>query len=129
VYLTLMMLVNAVLVYFYITALENEKGMIIWYISGTESSYMCATVQCLSLINSCWSWCVCWCSDRVGWICVIVFLQSLWALVNFACSFTFGTVLIICSDHLLTVMISLSALVYSLHSSEERKSLHSKLLS
>ncbi len=28
-YLTLMILINAVLVYFYITALENEKGMII----------------------------------------------------------------------------------------------------
>uniref|UniRef100_A0A8C1P242 Ig-like domain-containing protein n=1 Tax=Cyprinus carpio TaxID=7962 RepID=A0A8C1P242_CYPCA len=56
VYLTLMMLINAVLFYFYITALENEK-------------------------------------DRVGWACVIVFLQSLWALVNFAWSFqSFGTV-------------------------------------
>ncbi|XP_042589466.1 polymeric immunoglobulin receptor-like isoform X1 [Cyprinus carpio] len=52
VWLTLMMLINAVLVYFYITALENEK-------------------------------------DRVGWTCVIVFLQSLWALVNFTGSFTF----------------------------------------
>ncbi len=29
VYLTVMILMNAVLVYFYITALENEKGMII----------------------------------------------------------------------------------------------------
>ncbi|XP_067236027.1 uncharacterized protein [Chanodichthys erythropterus] len=46
VYLTLMLLVNAVLVYFYIISLENEK-------------------------------------DRVGWICVIVFLQLLWAVVNF----------------------------------------------
>ncbi|XP_052409962.1 uncharacterized protein LOC127956210 [Carassius gibelio] len=50
VWLTVMMLINAVLVYFYITALENEK-------------------------------------DRVGWVCVIVFLQTLWALVNFAYSF------------------------------------------
>ncbi len=29
VYLTVMILINAALVYFYITALENEKGMII----------------------------------------------------------------------------------------------------
>ncbi|XP_059415081.1 uncharacterized protein LOC132149697 isoform X2 [Carassius carassius] len=50
VWLILMMLINAVLVYFYITALENEK-------------------------------------DRVGWVCVIVFLQTLWALVNFTWSF------------------------------------------
>ncbi len=35
-YLTVMILINAVLVYFYIIALENEKGMIISniYISG-----------------------------------------------------------------------------------------------
>ncbi|XP_026109417.1 uncharacterized protein LOC113081545 [Carassius auratus] len=52
VWLTLMMLINAVLVYFYITALENEK-------------------------------------DRVGWVCVIVFLQTLWTLVNFTRSFKY----------------------------------------
>ncbi|KAK9978826.1 hypothetical protein ABG768_020564 [Culter alburnus] len=51
VYLTLMLLVNAVLVYFYIITLENEK-------------------------------------DRVGWACVIVFLQLLWAVINFTTSFT-----------------------------------------
>ncbi|XP_048063639.1 uncharacterized protein LOC125278477 [Megalobrama amblycephala] len=53
VYLTLMLLVNAVLVYFYIIALENEK-------------------------------------DRVGWICVIVFLQLLWAVMNFTVSFDYA---------------------------------------
>ncbi|KAL1279309.1 hypothetical protein QQF64_025982 [Cirrhinus molitorella] len=50
VYLTLMILVSAVMVYFYITALENEK-------------------------------------DRVGWACMIAFLQLLWAMINFTWSF------------------------------------------
>ncbi|XP_077061753.1 uncharacterized protein LOC143714437 isoform X2 [Siphateles boraxobius] len=50
VYLMLMLLVNVVLVYFYITALENEK-------------------------------------DRVGWVCVIVFLQLLWTVMNLTTSF------------------------------------------
>ncbi|XP_051745035.1 uncharacterized protein LOC127509871 isoform X18 [Ctenopharyngodon idella] len=52
VYLTLMLLVNAVLVYFYIIALENEK-------------------------------------DRVGWACMIAFLQLLWAVIDFAWSFKY----------------------------------------
>ncbi|XP_051745038.1 uncharacterized protein LOC127509874 [Ctenopharyngodon idella] len=51
VYLSLMLLVNAVLVYFYIIALENEK-------------------------------------DRVGWACMIAFLQLLWAVRDFTRSFT-----------------------------------------
>ncbi|KAK9978825.1 hypothetical protein ABG768_020563 [Culter alburnus] len=50
VWLMFMLMVNAVLVYFYITTLENEK-------------------------------------DRVGWICMIVFLQSLWTVINFTGSF------------------------------------------
>ncbi|KAK2917127.1 hypothetical protein Q8A67_001501 [Cirrhinus molitorella] len=50
VYLTLMILINAVMVYFYIIALENEK-------------------------------------DRVGWACMIAFLQLLWAMINFTWSF------------------------------------------
>ncbi|KAL1279317.1 hypothetical protein QQF64_025990 [Cirrhinus molitorella] len=50
VYLTLMIVINVVMVYFYITALENEK-------------------------------------DRVGWACMIAFLQLLWALINFTWSF------------------------------------------
>ncbi|XDV11335.1 hypothetical protein PO909_000301 [Leuciscus waleckii] len=58
VYLMFMLLINAVMVYFYITALENEK-------------------------------------DRVGWVCVILFLQSLWAVINFTISFKWGTVLIL----------------------------------
>ncbi len=33
---------------------------------------------------------------------MIAFLQLLWALINFTRSFEWGTVLIICSDHLLT---------------------------
>ncbi|XP_050961590.1 uncharacterized protein LOC127162789 [Labeo rohita] len=55
VYLTLMILINAVMVYFYIIALENEK-------------------------------------DRVGWACMIAFLQLLWAVMNFTASFKWGTV-------------------------------------
>ncbi|KAK2917126.1 hypothetical protein Q8A67_001500 [Cirrhinus molitorella] len=50
VYLTLMILINAVMVYFYIIALENEK-------------------------------------DRVGWACMIAFLQLFWAVLNFTQSF------------------------------------------
>ncbi|XP_051741684.1 uncharacterized protein LOC127508102 isoform X2 [Ctenopharyngodon idella] len=53
VYLSLMLLVNAVLVYFYIISLENEK-------------------------------------DRVGWACMIAFLQLLWAVVNFTWSFKYA---------------------------------------
>ncbi|XP_051745037.1 uncharacterized protein LOC127509873 [Ctenopharyngodon idella] len=52
VYLTVMLLVNAVLVYFYIITLENEK-------------------------------------DRVGWACMIAFLQLLWAVMNFTWSFEY----------------------------------------
>ncbi|XP_056309068.1 uncharacterized protein LOC130220846 [Danio aesculapii] len=50
VWLILMLLINAVMVYFYIIALENEK-------------------------------------DRVGWACMIAFLQLLWAVMNFTWSF------------------------------------------
>ncbi|KAK2917140.1 hypothetical protein Q8A67_001514 [Cirrhinus molitorella] len=50
VYLTLILLVSAVLVFLYIIALENEK-------------------------------------DRVGWACMIAFLQLLWSLINFTWSF------------------------------------------
>ncbi|XP_067236138.1 uncharacterized protein [Chanodichthys erythropterus] len=52
VYLTLMLLVNAVMVCFYIIALENEK-------------------------------------DRVGWACMIAFLQLLWTVINFTWSFDY----------------------------------------
>ncbi|XP_051741697.1 uncharacterized protein LOC127508103 isoform X12 [Ctenopharyngodon idella] len=50
VWLMFMLMVNAILVYFYITTLKNEK-------------------------------------DRVGWICMIVFLQLLWTVINFTGSF------------------------------------------
>ncbi|XP_050958305.1 uncharacterized protein LOC127159539, partial [Labeo rohita] len=50
VYLTVLILVSAVMVYFYNSALENEK-------------------------------------DRVGWACMIAFLQFLWTLINFTRSF------------------------------------------
>ncbi|XP_048013423.1 uncharacterized protein LOC125246482 isoform X1 [Megalobrama amblycephala] len=52
VYLTLMLLVNAIMVCFYIIALENEK-------------------------------------DRVGWACMIAFLQLLWTVINFTWSFDY----------------------------------------
>ncbi|XP_073800227.1 uncharacterized protein isoform X2 [Danio rerio] len=50
VWLILMLLINALMVYFYIIALENEK-------------------------------------DRVGWACMIAFLQLLWAVMDFTRSF------------------------------------------
>ncbi|XP_050958306.1 uncharacterized protein LOC127159543 [Labeo rohita] len=50
VYLTVLILVSAVMVYFYISALENEK-------------------------------------DRVGWACMIAFLQFFWTVINFTRSF------------------------------------------
>ncbi|KTF93500.1 hypothetical protein cypCar_00017336, partial [Cyprinus carpio] len=50
VWLILMLLVNAIMVYFYIIALGTEK-------------------------------------DRIGWACMIAFLQLLWALINFTWSF------------------------------------------
>ncbi|KAL1278845.1 hypothetical protein QQF64_025518 [Cirrhinus molitorella] len=50
VWLILMLLVNAIMVYFYIIALRTEK-------------------------------------DRIGWACMIAFLQLLWALINFTWSF------------------------------------------
>ncbi|XP_077061627.1 uncharacterized protein LOC143714402 isoform X1 [Siphateles boraxobius] len=53
VYLIFMLVINAGLVYFYSTALENEK-------------------------------------DRVGWVCVILFLQSLWTVINFTASFDYA---------------------------------------
>ncbi|XP_056309059.1 uncharacterized protein LOC130220840 isoform X2 [Danio aesculapii] len=52
VWLILMLLINAVMVYFYIMALENEK-------------------------------------DRVGWACMIAFLQLLWAVTDFTRTFEF----------------------------------------
>ncbi|XP_016351139.1 uncharacterized protein LOC107695641 [Sinocyclocheilus anshuiensis] len=53
VWLILMLLVNAIMVYFYIIALGTEK-------------------------------------DRIGWACMIAFLQLLWALINFTWSFKWG---------------------------------------
>ncbi|XP_077058328.1 uncharacterized protein LOC143710951 isoform X2 [Siphateles boraxobius] len=62
VWIIIMLSVNAVMVYFYIITLENEK-------------------------------------DRMGWTCTIVFLQLLWAVVNFAwsfnCVYLFGSVTVV----------------------------------
>lgn len=115
VWLILMLLVNAIMVYFYIIALGTEKGTIIkcllYAYYNKHILHLCCKLLKMvkvfcQLINRYIKesftqiWCICWCSDRIGWACMIAFLQLLWALINFTWSFKWGTVLIICSDHL-----------------------------